>query len=260
MKKLKFVLIAGLIAVSSCTSHKQVAYLQNSEQVDSEVVMELYDARIQPKDVLTITVSSEDIDAATPFNLTVATMMNATRSTYSQPVLQSYLVDNEGCIDFPTLGRLHVGGLTKTQTEELIKSKIASHFKNAPIVNVRFINYKISVLGEVTRPNTYTVSNEKVNVFEALAMAGDLTIYGKRDAVKLIREESDGTKKIIPLNLNDANIIYSPYYYLHQNDVLYVEPNKAKSMNSDIGSATSLYFSATSIFISMVSLLYNILK
>ena len=260
MKKLKFALIVGLIAASSCTSHKQVAYLQNSAQIDTTTVTELYDARIQPKDILTITVSSEDIDAATPFNLTVATTVNATRSTYSQPVLQSYLVDNEGCIDFPTLGKLNIGGLTKTETEELIKSKIASHFKNTPIVNVRFINYKISVLGEVVRPNAYTISNEKVNVFEALAMAGDLTIHGRRDAVKLIREEPDGTKKIVDLNLNDANIIYSPYYYLRQNDVIYVEPNKAKSKNSDIGSATSLYFSATSILISMISLLYNILN
>ena len=128
------------------------------------------------------------------------------------------------------------------------------------IVNVRMTNYKISVIGEVARPNTYTISNEKVNVFEALALAGDLTIYGKRDGVKLIREDINGRKEVVNLNLNDANIINSPYYYLQQNDVLYVEPNKAKAKNSDIGNSTTLWFSATSIMISLTSLLYNILN
>lgn len=260
MDKLKYLLLVGVIAISSCTSYKKVPYLQNSAQIDTSVVSELYDARIQPKDVLTITVSSENYEAAIPFNLTIPTTAAATRSTYSQPVLQTYLVDNEGCIDFPTLGQLKIGGLTKTEAEALIKEKISSHFSSDPIVNVRFTNYKISVLGEVARANTYTISNEKVNIFEALAMAGDLTIYGRRDGVKLIREETDGTKKIVPIDLNDANLIYSPYYYLRQNDVLYVEPNKAKAQNSDVGSMTSLFFSATSILISIANLLFNILR
>jgi polysaccharide export outer membrane protein len=210
--------------------------------------------------MLTITVSSEDLEAAIPFNLTVGTLQTAARYVTSQPVLQTYLVDNEGYIEFPTLGRLHVGGLTKNEVESIIKEKLTPNFTNAPIVNVRMVNYKISIIGEVVRPNTYTISNEKVNVFEALALAGDLTIYGRRDGVKLIRENADGTKQIVPLNLNDANLIYSPYYYLQQNDVLYVEPNKAKAQNSDIGSMTSLWFSGTSILISLVSLLYNILN
>ncbi len=261
MKKFKLLALIGLILASSCTSYKQVPYLQNSREIDTTIVTELYDARIQPKDMLTITVSSENHEAAIPFNLTVATTASAnTRSTYSQPVLQTYLVDNNGYIEFPTIGQLHISGLTKTETESLIKSKIKSHFSSDPIVNVRFTNYKISVLGEVARPNTYTISNEKVNLFEALAMAGDLTIYGKRDGIKLIREEMDGTKKIIPINLNDANLIYSPYYYLRQNDVIYVEPNKAKAQNSEIGSMTSMFFSATSIMISIANLLFNILN
>ena len=142
----------------------------------------------------------------------------------------------------------------------MIKKKLRDYLKGNFIVNVRMVNYKISVLGEVARPNTYTVSNEKVNILEALALAGDLTIYGRRDGVKLIRENADGTKQIMPVNLNDANLIYSPYYYLQQNDIIYVEPNKAKAQNSDIGSMTTLWFSATSILISLVSLLYNILK
>lgn len=260
MNKTKLLLLAGMIAISSCTSYKQVPYLQNSAEVDTTMVVELYDARIQPKDMLTITVSSEDADAAIPFNLTVATPQTAMRYLTSQPTLQTYLVDNNGCIDFPTLGSLCIGGMTKTEVEALIKEKLRGHFTSDPIVNVRMVNYKISVLGEVLRPNSYTISNEKVNIFEALALAGDLTIYGKRDGVKLIREGADGTKRIIPINLNDANIIYSPYYYLQQNDVLYVEPNKAKAQNSEVGSMTSLFFSATSIMISIANLLFNILR
>jgi len=127
-------------------------------------------------------------------------------------------------------------------------------------VTVRMSNYKISVLGEVARPGTFTVSNEKVNVLEALAMAGDLTIWGMRDNVKLVREDAAGKREIIELDLTYAEIITSPYYYLQQNDILYISPNKTKAKNSDIGSSTSLWFSATSILVSVASLLYNILK
>jgi polysaccharide export outer membrane protein len=129
-----------------------------------------------------------------------------------------------------------------------------------PIVTVRMSSYSISVLGEVTRAGSYQITREKVTILEALAMAGDMTIYGVRDKVKLIREDSNGQKSIHILNLNDANIINSPYYYLQQNDVVYVEPNKVKSQNSSVGSMTTLWFSATSILISLTSLLYNILK
>lgn len=261
MKKIKLLLLAGVAFVTSCTSYKQVPYLQNSANLDSTQVVELYDARIQPKDMLTITVSSENPDAAAPYNLIVATPLTSMmRNITAQPTQQVYLVDNNGCIDFPTLGNLCIGGMTKNEVESMIKERLRPKFATDPIVNVRMVNYKISVLGEVLRPNTYTISNEKVNVFEALALAGDLTIYGKRDGVKLLREDADGTKKIISLNLNDANIIYSPYYYLQQNDVLYVEPNKAKAQNSEVGSMTSLLISATSIMISIANLLFNILK
>lgn len=260
-KSLLTTLVAAALMMASCTSYKHVPYLQNSDEIDLSQTTELYDARIQPKDMLTITVSSENYEAAIPYNLTVATVQSAsTRYTTSQPTLQTYLVDNDGNIDFPSLGSLHVGGMTKNQAESMIREKLKPYLNGAFIVNVRMVNYKISVLGEVVRPNTYTVSNEKVNVFEALALAGDLTIYGRRDGVKLIREQADGTKEIVPLNLNDANIIYSPYYYMQQNDILYVEPNKAKAQNSDIGQMTTLAFSATSILISLVNLVYNIIR
>ena len=121
-------------------------------------------------------------------------------------------------------------------------------------------NYKVSVLGEVARPGQYVATTGKINIFEALALAGDLTIWGQRDCVKIIRENEKGEKKIVPMNLNDANIINSPYYQLQQNDIVYVTPNKTKAKNSGVGSETSLWFTSTSILVSLTSLLYNILK
>jgi polysaccharide export outer membrane protein len=247
----------------SCGSYKNVPYFQNSDEVDFSKSQILYDARIMPKDVLTITVNTTNPDAAMPFNLTIPTLFsNQTRSTYSQSVLQNYLVDNDGCIDYPILGKLQVGGLTKSACEQLIHDKIVPYLnqRENPVVTVRMSNYKISVLGEVARPGMFNVSNEKINILEALAQAGDLTIYGVRDRVKLIREDARGKKEMHTLNLNDANLINSPYYYLQQNDIIVVEPNKVKSQNSSVGSMTTLWFSATSILISLTSLLYNILK
>ena len=263
MKMKNLFLSATLVAVlTSCGSSKNIAYFKNSDQIDFNQSKYLYDARIMPKDVLTITVSTVNPEAALPFNLTVPTVMSQQRSTYSQPVLQSYLVDNEGNIEFPVLGTLAVGGLTKSACEKLIYERIKPYLNAAenPVVTVRMSSYSISVLGEVARPGSYQVSREKISVLEALAQAGDLTIYGVRDRVKLIREDSTGRKEIHELNLNDANIISSPYYYLQQNDIVYVEPNKVKAQNSSVGSMTTLWFSATSILISLTSLLYNILK
>lgn len=260
---LPFALVAFVLMLGSCGSTKNVAYFKNSDSVDLSQSQYLYDARIMPKDQLTITVSAEDDDAVIPFNMTVPTPYTANqRSTYSQAMLQTYLVDNKGNINFPIVGELHVGGLTKSEAEALVKEKIKPYMSTNvnPIVTVRMTGYQISVLGEVTRPGTFTVSREKITILEALAQAGDLTIYGVRDNVKLIREDASGKKTIVEMNLNDANIINSPYYYLQQNDVVYVTPNKVKAQNSSVGSMTSLWFSATSILISLTSLLYNILK
>ena len=263
MKKLCYLWLLLLpLAFTACTSYKSVPYLQNDSIVNQvSQNPQLYDARIQPKDLLTIVVSTTQAELAVPFNLIVPTIITAeNRNLTSQANLQSYLVDNQGCIDFPVLGKLRVVGLTKSETENLIKSKLKDYLKEEPVVNVRFINYKISVIGEVNKPSTFTIANEKVNVFEALAMAGDLTIYGLRNNVKLIREDQSGVKQIITLNLNDANVVLSPYYYLQQNDILYVTPNKAKAKTSDITSSTSLWVSATSILVSVASLLVTIFK
>ena len=255
------VLVTALL--TSCGSVKNVAYLQNSDDVDLTLSRVLYDARIMPKDQLTITVSTTNPEAAAPFNMTIPTAYTLGRSNISQqPSLQSYLVDNDGNISFPILGTLRVAGLTKREAEQMIEQKIRPYMSDVenPIVTVRMSSYSISVLGEVSRPGSYQVAREKISILEALAQAGDLTIYGVRDKVKLIREDATGQKEIHVLNLNDANLINSPYYYLQQNDIVYVEPNKVKARNSTVGTTTSLWFTATSIVISLASLLYNVLK
>ena len=249
---------------ASCASVKNVAYLQNSDDIDFTRSEYLYDARIMPKDILTITVNTVNPEAAAPFNLIVSTALtsNASQSLGNSRALQTYLVDNKGCIEFPVLGTIEVGGLTKSMCEQLIHDKIKPYLNAAenPVVTVRMSNYKISVLGEVNRPGMFTVGNEKINILEALAQAGDLTIYGVREKVKLIREDAKGKKEIHTINLNDANIICSPYYYLQQNDIVYVEPNKVKAQNSAIGQSTSLIMSGTSILVSLASLIVNILR
>lgn len=256
-----FIICFSIFFFAGCTAYKNVPYMQDSELYDLQESLPMYDAKIMPKDLLTITVNTTDPEAAAPFNLTVQTSANATRSTSltSQASLQQYLVSNEGSIDFPVLGTLHVSGLTKSEAENLIREKLGNYLKETPIVTVRMTNYKISVLGEVANPGMFTINNEKVNIFEALALAGDLTIWGMRDNVKLIREDADGKRNIISLNLNKSDILTSPYYYLQQNDIIYVTPNKMKAKNSDIGQSTSLWFSGTSILISLVSMIATLL-
>lgn len=247
----------------SCQSYKKVPYLQNVEVVENTVQQgNLYDAKIMPKDLLNIVVSCTNPELAMPFNLMTvgsgsAVSGNAQGGSQST---QAYLVDNEGKINFPVLGELKVSGLTKNEAEQLIVEKLKPYIKETPIVTVRMVNYKISVLGEVTSPGTFTISNEKVNLLEALAMAGDMTVWGLRDNVKLIRESVDGKQEIISVDLTKAETILSPYYWLQQNDIVYVTPNKTKARNSDIGNSTTLWVSAISVLTSLTTLLVTIFR
>lgn len=265
-KKVKGILscLIAIFLLASCQAYKKVPYLQDPEVVGQAVQQEtLYDAKIMPRDQLTVVVSCTNPELAAPFNLTGANSAGMTAGnsqSASQTSQQTYLVDNEGNINFPVLGTLRVGGLTKKEVEQMIVEKLKPYIKETPIVTARMVNYKISVLGEVASPGTFTISNEKVNLLEALAMAGDMTIYGIRDNVKLIRESADGKQEIITLDLNKAETLLSPYYWLQQNDIIYVTPNKAKARNSDISNSTSLWFSGTSILVSLASLLVNIFR
>jgi polysaccharide export outer membrane protein len=160
------------------------------------------------------------------------------------------------------VGTLAVGGLTKSACEKLILEKIKPYLNvnENPVVTVRMSNYKITVIGEVNHPGMFNVDNEKINIFEALAKAGDLTIYGIRERVKLIREDSTGKKEIHVLNLNNSDLINSPYYYLQQNDIVYVEPNKVKARTTNISSSTTIWFSVSSALVSLSTFIISLTK
>lgn len=261
-KNIVFVSLLAVVLLASCTSHKKVPYLQDSREWNGVgQVVEAYEPRIQPYDLLNILVTNPDNPMSSmAYNQVSPSDFSRTSSLQTQPTLHDYLVDSEGFVTIPNVDKVKVAGLTIAEAEQLLLEKVSGAFASKPVVVVRFVDFKVSVLGEVTAPGTYTIKDGKVNIFEALALARDLTIYGQRDNVKIIREDSDGKKKIIELNLNKAKILDSPDYYLQQNDIVYVTPNKSKAKNSDIGSSTSLWFSGTSILISLTSLLYNILK
>ena len=265
MKKLliPFVLMTIVLLLDACSSAKQVAYFQNIDSTSLTASKGLYDARIMPKDLLTITVVTSDPSTSKPFNLSIQNTLGTDgRLGSTTGSLLQYLVNNDGDIDFPVVGTVHVAGLTKDQCEDLIKSKVKPYLAESenPVVTVSMSSYRVTVAGEVTSPKVVPVSTEKMSVLEALAQAGDLTIYGRRDNVLLIRENADGQKEAHRLNLNDANIINSPYYYVQQNDYIYVEPNSVKAKNSAIGQSTTLWFSFVSILTSVAALVVNIVR
>lgn len=264
MKKIfGFVLaLVAAIAITSCGNYKQVAYFQNIDSISLAASKGLHDARIMPKDLLTIMVTCTDPKAAQPFNLSYNQSSNGGGASYGQNSFIPYLVDNDGCINFPILGRIHVVGLTKREIETDIAGKIRPYLAATenPIVTVSMANYSVCVTGEVKSPGVFTISNEKVSIVEALTRAGDLTIQGQRQNILLIRENSNGQKEHHRLNLNDAEIINSPYYYLQQNDIVYVEPNKIKARTATIDTSITYWLGLTSSVISLSTLLVTILK
>lgn len=268
MKRLKRLTLGALLAflLVSCQSYKKVPYLQDTALVnDTGQSVRQTGVKVMPKDLLKITVSCSTPELAAPFNLVNSGKGSETEGkTVGQGIassaLQQYLVDNQENINFPVLGEIHVGGLTKLEIETLIIDKLKVYLKEAPLVTVRIANYRISVLGEVSKPGSFVVSNEKINLLEALAMAGDLTIYGMRDNVKLIRIGQDNKQEIITMDLNKAETVMSPYYQLQQNDIVYVTPNKTKAKNSDVGTSIGLWVSATSILVSLATLLVTLLR
>ena len=255
--------VAVVWLATSCTSYKTVPYMINSAEVNLDSSAVLYEARIMPKDELTVTVNCpEDAEAVVPFNLVASPALGqGSNSLTSQPTLQTFLVTNEGTINYPILGTLKVGGMTVEQVEDFIASKIeGTYLKTRPVVTVRLSNYKISVLGEVNSPGTYTVPSEKISVYGALALAKDMTVWGRRDNVKLIREDATGKKTIHELDLNDANLIQSPYFYLQQNDIVYVEPNGAKKGTAGLSNSVTFWIGLVSSILSLATLTVSLCK
>lgn len=254
-------LFSVVILFSACNSTKNITYLEGVESLSADTLIhskQQFSATIKPNDLLKIVVSgSEAAETYIPFNILTAVPYSQ-NAVQSQPMLQNYLVDSKGSIDFPVLGKLPVVGLTTDAVTKIVTEKLKPYLKGDLVVTVRFSNYKISVLGEVNKPGAYTVNDENINVLQALSMAGDLTLYGRRDVVKILREGPDGQKSITTLNLNDKNLIFSPYFYLEQGDVVYIEPNKTKAKGSDVGSATGILISVASVIIGVASLIVTI--
>lgn len=265
MKLYKAVCMLTLSAllVSGCTSYKKSLYLQNENVLNESLEGQLYDFRIMPKDELTIVVSTTDPEASAPFyrkfGQSKESSSNANVGMEGGKLLV-YLVDNNGYIDFPVLGMIKVLGLTNRECEALLRQKLQPFLKEVPNVTVRTSNYKFSVLGEVGKPGTYTTDAEKVTIFEALAQAGDMTLFSIRDDVQLLREDSTGVRRVYHLNLNEADVAQSPYFYLQQNDVVYVKPTRAKVRTNTFNSNSSMWITLLSIVTSVTSLVLAISK
>lgn len=222
-----YVIYFGLICVllGSCTSYKNLPYFQDLPNTAGSTLSKTFPFQnpvIQTDDILRIEVNTIDNGVTTLLN-DANSNLSAEGSTQSADK-SGYLVDKNGNVDLPFAGKIKVSGLTTTEAKDKIRIEIDKYFNNAA-VNVRLVNFKITVLGEVAKPSTYIVPNEKINIFDALGMAGDMTIYGKRDNVLLVRDTADN-KRLIRLNLHSKDIISSPYFYLKPNDIIYVEPNK----------------------------------
>ena len=254
--------LLSIVLMSSSCSVKKFAYFQGADKIDLNQQSAFYDARIMPKDQLDIKVYTISPEASAPFNMSTVSVTSAGQGTSSTSGggTQNYLVSNDGTIDFPVLGRIKVVGLTKDECESMILEKIRPYMaaSEEPIVTVRQANYTITVLGEVGSPGTIQVSREKINIYEALAMAGDMTVYGHRDRVKLFRENADGTRELHMLDLSDANIMNSPYFYLQQNDMIYVQPSIVKKMQGNL--VTSLIIPLTTSLVSFSALLIALFK
>lgn len=240
--QLFLILILSTFVATSCASRKNLVYFQDEPVEEGLSVNEPEQLVYKPDDILTINVSALDPETVIAFTLPVVS--NNTGGIGAQGAIQqqSYLVDYNGNIEFPVLGTIKIAGLNRTQLTKMLTERI-KEYANDPIVNVRLVNFTITIIGEVTSPGTFTIQDERITLLEALGMARDLTIFGKRKNVLLIREV-DGKKKFAKIDLTSINTISSPLYYLQQNDVIYVEPNKARIRSSTYNQNNGVLLSA----------------
>ena len=261
MKKIYSIsLVVLFFTLIGCTSQKEIAYFYGVNSISADSInkkfSKIHEAQICSGDMLSITITGLNPTAVAPFNLPLVSYATpGSDQLYSAPTLQTYLVDVNGNINFPVIGILKLAGLSKSQAITYINNQLSPFLKNA-IVTIQFMNYKVTVLGEVMRPGQYSISNERVTILDALGLAGDMTIYGKRDNV-LITRENNGKLDFVRLDLNTDEIFKSPYYYLQQNDVIYVEPNSVKSVASQ---NTTLYLSTLSTVATVIAVIYSITR
>lgn len=254
--------LSFLIILSSCSTNKKIAYFQDVPdsiyRAASHISAGAFtDPVIQPNDILQVSILT--LDPAANNILTTANTSSFSVQPGSSVVsgtpqaISGFLVDSRGYIELPVIGKIRLAGLTTAIARDSIHNAVSRFYKD-PVINVRFTNFSITVLGEVARPATYVVPSEKVSVIDAIGMAGDLTIFGKRENVLLVRD-SAGQKQFIRFNLNSSQTFLSPYYYLRQGDVVYVEPNKAKVASSDARGSRNiaLIASGLSVIIALIT-------
>lgn len=253
-------LLAALLIfiVTGCSTPKEIAYFQDLKPGETELdITDATEITIRPKDELSILVNSQDSRLTNLFNLPIISQqVGVENSSSASRGLSGYTVDTNGDIDFPVLGKIHVQGMTREQIAEKIKSELtAQDLVKDPVVTVKFMNLTVSVMGEVNNPGRYSIDKDEVTILDALSMAGDLTIYGKREKVMVLRKEN-GKQRVYGVNLCSADHVYtSPVYYLKQNDVVYVEPNDTKARQSTVNGNT---VRSTSFWISLASLMTTI--
>lgn len=254
----------SLVLLSSCNTSKEIIYFQDVKVNSPEVIEAARDITVQPKDQISIVVSSKDPELAALFNLTRvqyrAGSPDLNSGSYNGEV-SGYTLDDEGAIDFPVLGTLKVGGMTKNRIATLVKQRLMEeNLVNDPVVTVEFMNLYFSVLGEVKNPGKYSITKDRITLLEAISMAGDLTIYGKRDAIFIIREE-DGQRVTHWVDIRSKDVFRSPVYYLKQNDVVYVQPNKVRAgqstLNENNVKSVGLWISIGSFLTSLGVLLFK---
>ena len=250
MKKI-VLLVFSLILLLSCASKKKVVYLQDIDQTKSYDSSTLYEPKLQPDDLLSIIVSAENPELSVPFNL--PQIQGNYEINNNQNGIKTYLVDNFGYIEFPVIGKLKLGGLTRTEATAKLVTAVGEYIKN-PIINLRILNFKVSILGEVLKPSSFTLSSERITLLEAISMAGDLTIYGKRNNILIIRE-AEGKKTYNRVDITKSDFLNSPFYYLAQNDIVVVEPNKTRVNASVVGPNVTATISAISVLVTLIVVL-----
>tara|TARA_R110001606_G_scaffold33257_1_gene99554 strand:+ start:304 stop:1080 length:777 start_codon:yes stop_codon:yes gene_type:complete len=251
-KKLFFVAVSALL-LTNCVSKKDIVYFQFDE-IDQSKVSNKYVTFFKPDDLLEITISAKDVEAVKPFNLSAVTYSTSSNSAIGVAQKQTYLIDADGEVEIPILGKIKLGGLTRENGIALLKDKLSPDYIINPHINIRIVNFKISVLGDVAMPGNYVIPNERITIIDAIGLAGDLNISGNRKNVLVIREEN-GMKVKYRINLLSNDTFISPVYYLQQNDVVVVEQNLAKMQTASSNSTTTLFISLTAVLVGLLNIL-----
>lgn len=263
MKHFKFLLFAIAIIFSACSAQQKVLYLQDVESGAEIELPDNYIIRLKPLDQITVVVNNKNPELAVPFNSSTSyNSLNGgnTPSTANENSLQILTIDEQGFVNMPIIGKIYCAGMTRDELARAIEQSITEQgYMSDPHVNVRFADLTISVLGEVNKPGRFSINRDQITIFEAIALAGDMTIFGKREDVAVVRE-CNGKNIVTKLDLRSAEIFNSPCYYLEQNDVIIVSPNKYKAATSEINQNRSFWISLASTAVAVATLVITIIR